>query len=63
MSKMLVVGGNSDIGLAIVIKLLEQGTDKVYIVGKQETDIEDVPESLRQIFCEKTTSFQDYFRH
>lgn len=38
MKNVLVVGGNSGIGLAMVDKLLKEGYEKIYIVGKELPD-------------------------
>ena len=43
MSKALVVGGNSGIGLAMVLNLLERGYEFIYIVGKDAPRTEDIP--------------------
>ena len=42
MSKALVVGGNSGIGLAMVMKLLDKGYEHIYIAGKDAPRAEDV---------------------
>ena len=42
MKKALIVGGNSGIGLALVLKLLQKGYEHVYIVGKAEINVADV---------------------
>ena len=57
MKKALVVGGNSGIGLAMVLNLLERGYNHVYIAGKDELKSDDVPQNITQRF-EKCTSFQ-----
>ncbi len=57
MKKALVVGGNSGIGLAMVLNLLERGYDHVYIVGKDAPKADDIPQNITQKF-EKCTSFQ-----
>ena len=57
MSKALVVGGNSGIGLAMVLNLLEREYEFVYIVGKDAPRDEDIPAETKLIFGEKT-SFQ-----
>ena len=57
MKKALVVGGNSGIGLAVVIRLLERKYEHVYIVGKDEPRISDVSEEYRADF-EARTSFK-----
>lgn len=58
MKKILVVGGNSGIGLAIVLNLLQANVERVTIVGKQLPNTEDVPENLRGIFQERTESYK-----
>jgi len=57
MSKALVVGGNSGIGLAVVLNLLSRDYEHVYIVGKDVPNLQDVPLQYKKIFLEKT-SFQ-----
>lgn len=49
----LVVGGNSGIGLAIVLNMLNFGVQKVYIVGKSEPDIGNLDEKSKNNFYEK----------
>lgn len=49
----LVVGGNSGIGLAIVLNMLNFGAQKVYIVGKSEPDIGNLDEKSKNNFYEK----------
>ena len=51
--KALVVGGNSGIGLAIVLKMLKEGADKIYIVGKDDPDVYAVDDNVRTDFEEK----------
>ena len=57
MKKALVVGGNSGIGLAMVLNLLERGYEFVYIVGKDAPKESDIPAAMAQAF-ENKTSFQ-----
>jgi len=57
MKKALVVGGNSGIGLAVVIRLLEKEYEHVYIVGKDEPKLSDICEEYRADF-EARTSFE-----
>ena len=54
MKKALVVGGNSGIGLAMVLNLLERGYDFVYIAGKDAPRDEDIPAATQEVFTEKT---------
>ena len=56
MSKALVVGGNSGIGLAMALSLLKKGYEHIYIAGKDAPKAEDVGADWEQ-FREKT-SFQ-----
>jgi len=56
MHKALVVGGNSGIGLSCVLSLLDGDTEKVYIVGKELPNLQDIPDAYRQAFAEKTES-------
>ena len=57
MSKALVVGGNSGIGLALVNKLLKEKYDHIYIIGKDEPDINAIKE-LKKDFSEKTSFYK-----
>lgn len=57
MKKVLIVGGNSGIGLALTLKLLENGADHIYIVGKQLPVETDIPDSAKRVFAEQVTSF------
>lgn len=58
MKKALVVGGNSGVGLALVLCLLERGWDHVYIVGKTEPVIGDVPAEAQNVFSERTSFYK-----
>lgn len=49
----LVVGGNSGIGLAIVLNMLNSGAQKVYVVGKSEPNIDNLDEKSKNNFYEK----------
>lgn len=66
MKKALVVGGNSGVGLAIVLQLLDQGYAHVYIVGKDDPKLTDVPSVSIDLFKGKTSfqkinlTFEDY---
>lgn len=53
MKKALIVGGTSGIGLAIAVRLLQQGCEHLYIVGKDEVVKEDLPSDVRVSFFEK----------
>lgn len=55
MKKALVVGGNSGIGLGIVIEMLSRDYDHIYIAGRKETNIGLIPEQLRARFIENTS--------
>lgn len=57
MRKALVVGGNSGIGLALVICLLDRGYSHVYIIGKDAPKSDDIPNDKVKALAEKT-SFQ-----
>lgn len=48
----LVVGGNSGIGLSMVLQLIKEGYEKVYIVGKDEPN--GVPAVLQETFNDHT---------
>lgn len=54
MKKALVVGGNSGIGLAIVLKLLDDYSH-IYIVGKEEPKSDDIPVAYIDDFDEHTS--------
>lgn len=56
MKNALVVGGNSGIGLSLSINLLEEGYDKIYIVGKELPNIVDIPQKAKDIFLEKVVA-------
>lgn len=58
MKKALVVGGNSGLGLAIVLELLKNNYEYIYIVGKDEPINEDIPINMIDIFKEKTKFIQ-----
>lgn len=49
----LVVGGNSGVGLAIVIELIARGADKVYVVGKEEPNISSLDEEMKSKFQQR----------
>lgn len=53
--KALVVGGNSGIGLAIVQNLIVRGYDKIYVVGKDPIQVNDL--TIDNIDIEKKTEF------
>lgn len=55
--KALVVGGSSGIGLAISLKLLDQGYEHIYITGKTGVDFENIPKNKADLFAEKTTFY------
>lgn len=57
MKKALVVGGNSGIGLAMVLNLLGRGYEHVYIVGKCAPNAEVIPQDMVQAFKQRV-SFQ-----
>ena len=58
MKKALVVGGNSGIGLALVVNLLEREYDHVYIVGKSDPDLDDILDKYKREFLDKTTFYK-----
>ena len=58
MSKALVVGGSSGIGLAVVFDLLERGYEFINIVGKEDTRPEDIPEQYARLYRERTAFTQ-----
>ena len=55
MRKALVVGGNSGIGLAITLYMLENGYDFVYITGKETPKMEDIPVDKADYFARHTS--------
>lgn len=58
MSKVLIVGGNSGIGLAMALNMLKRGVEHVYIVGKDSVKNKDIPEEMCGIFDKKTSFFR-----
>ena len=48
--KALVVGGNSGLGLAMVLELIDRGYSKIYIVGKEYPKDEDIGEDVLNKF-------------
>lgn len=54
MKQALVVGGGSGIGLAMVVKLIHKGYDKVYIVGNMSPDLNDVCADDKEEFNKRT---------
>ncbi len=56
MKKALVVGGNSGVGLASVLLLLDKGYEKIYIVGKEFTRVQDIPAKYTEQFKTKVES-------
>lgn len=56
--KAIVVGGNSGIGLAITIRLLQKGCSHIAIVGKEVPVLEDIPEEFRSLFDQKTSFYR-----
>lgn len=57
MRKALVVGGNSGIGMAVTIKLLNSGWDHVYVIGRHEANASDVPEEYKYQYLDKTSYY------
>lgn len=55
MRKALIVGGNSGIGLAAALRLLDRKYDHVYIVGKEEPKLRDVDERYWTDFSKKVS--------
>ena len=55
MKKALVVGGNSGIGLALVLNLLDEQYEHIYIVGKDFPRESDIPQDYRERYIEKTS--------
>jgi len=57
-TKALVVGGNSGIGLAVTLVLLANGYSKIYILGKDEPNLKDIPIDCLKDFNERTIFFR-----
>lgn len=57
MKKALVVGGNSGIGLAAVLRLLSEGYEHIAIVGKGQMATDAIPPELMDAFEQHTTFF------
>lgn len=55
--KALVVGGNSGIGLSIVRELINRGYEKVYVVGKDPINTDDLDSSSRVHVLERVQSY------
>ena len=55
--KALVVGGNSGIGLSIVLELVNRGYEKIYVVGKNTINVDDLDESSKKDVIEKVQSY------
>lgn len=66
MKKALVVGGTSGLGLGVVITLLRNKYDIVYVVGRRYPQIKDIPEELynvfddRVVFIESNLIYKDF---
>lgn len=58
MSKVLVVGGNSGIGLAMVLELIKRENAFVYIVGKDAPREQDIPVEKRGAFQTRTSFYR-----
>ncbi len=58
MKKALVVGGNSGIGLAITINLINKNYDHVYIVGKDSPIVSDISNINVSEFFAKTSFYR-----
>lgn len=56
--KALIVGGNSGIGLATAQKLITNGYEHIYVVGKDEVAPNDITLISREEFDKKTTFFK-----
>ena len=54
MKNVLVVGGNSGLGLSLVCNLLKN-CERVYIVGKDEPDVNEIPQAIQNEFSQKTS--------
>lgn len=57
----LVVGGNSGIGLSIVCELIKRNFQKIYVVGKEEIDLDIVDNSIRGELCQKVIFYKKNF--
>lgn len=58
MNNVLVVGGSSGIGLAIVLNLLRRGVDHIYVVDKVSIRDQDVPKEMRESFEGRISFFR-----
>ena len=58
MGAALVVGGNSGIGLSVVLNLLKRGYTHVGIVGRSELHIDDIEEQDRPLLRSRTTFYR-----
>lgn len=52
MKNALVIGGNSGLGLAIVLEMLKK-YEKIYVIGKNDLSMEDIPKDVIPIFEKK----------
>lgn len=55
MKKALIVGGNSGVGLAMALEMLNRGYAHIYIAGKETPCLENIGEADRQRFLSSTT--------
>lgn len=54
MKAALIVGGASGVGLAIAQQMLKKGLQKLYLVDKEAPRMEEVDETVREAFLNKT---------
>ena len=59
--KALVVGGNSGVGLSLTCELIKLGYSLVYVVGKDDINIDDVDDSLVKEFQDRVVSYKVNF--
>ena len=57
MKRALVVGGSSGVGRALVIELLKNGLEHVYIVDKSPARIDDIPSELIELYRSRTSEY------
>ena len=55
MKNVLIVGGNSGIGRSIAIKLIQQGTDHIYVVDRSVSKNDGLSDEMVELLKEKTT--------
>lgn len=54
MNNVLIVGGTNGIGLAIAQELLKLKVNHIFLFGKEQPNIEDIDDNLKDLFLKKT---------